>query len=154
MIDALANDERFELWYCGTNSDVLKEYADSKGIWNVKTMPTFDPKATVDIMAGVGFVNSAFGNDAMDNSTLMPIRLYTALAIHRPMLVSSNTQLAKEVTKGKIGYVIEDFATLAESLYTYHQSLDFEVLSETCDAYLQTARKENEVFYAAVNRMK
>ena len=133
LIDALANDERFELWYCGTNSDVLKEYADSKGIWNVKTMPTFDPKATVDIM---------------------PIRLYTALAIHRPMLVSSNTQLAKEVTKGKIGYVIEDFATLAESLYTYHQSLDFEVLSETCDAYLQTARKENEVFYAAVNRMK
>ena len=154
LIDALANDERFELWYCGTNSDVLKEYADSKGIWNVKTMPTFDPKATVDIMAGFDFVNSAFGNDAMDNSTLMPIRLYTALAIHRPMLVSSNTQLAKEVTKGKIGYVIEDFATLAESLYTYHQSLDFEVLSETCDAYLQTARKENEVFYAAVNRMK
>ena len=34
-------------------------------------MPTFDPKATVDIMAGFDFVNSAFGNDAMDNSTLM-----------------------------------------------------------------------------------
>lgn len=154
LIEALANDERFELWYCGTNSNVLKKYAENRGIRNVKTMPSFDPKATVDIMAGFDIVNSAFGNDAMDNSTLMPIRLYTAMAIHRPMLVSRNTQLANEVMKNKIGYVIEDFATLSNSLYAYYQSLDIEALSAACEAYLQMARMENETFYAAVEKMK
>lgn len=153
LIDALANDERFELWFCGTNSEVLKEYVVTKGINNVKTMPTFDPKATVDIMAGFDFVNSVFGNDAMDNRTLMPIRFYTALAIHRPMLVNCKTQLAKEVIKGKIGYVIEDYTTLADSLYSYHQSLDFDALSKACDEYLKMARKENRLFYSAVSKM-
>lgn len=154
LIDALANDERYELWYCGTNSDVLKEYAGSKGIHNVKTMPTFDPKASVDIMARFDYVNSAFGNDAMDNSTLMPIRLYTALAIHRPMLVSSNTQLANEVLKGKIGYVIEDYASLADGLYAYHHNLDIEAFEKACDDYMHTARSENEVFYSKLNKMR
>ena len=47
-------------------------------------MPTFDPKATVDIMAGFDFVNSAFGNDAMDNST--PVS-YTDLTLPTILLV-------------------------------------------------------------------
>lgn len=154
LIDALANDNRFELWYCGTNSDVLEDYASKRMINNVRTMPTFDPKDTIDIMSDFNIVNSAFGNDAMDNSTLMPIRLYTAIAIHRPILVNSNTQLAKEVTKGHIGYLIEDYATLADDLYSYYLALETESFSSACEEYLRTARKENELFYSVVSRMR
>lgn len=154
LIDALANDNRFELWYCGTNSDVLEDYALKRMINNVRTMPTFDPKDTIDIMSDFNIVNSAFGSDAMDNSTLMPIRLYTAIAIHRPILVNSNTQLAKEVTKGHIGYVIEDYATLADDLYSYYLALETESFSRACEEYLRTARKENELFYSVVSRMR
>ena len=154
LIDALANDNRFELWYCGTNSKVLEDYASKRMINNVRTMPTFDPKDTIDIMSDFNIVNSAFGNDAMDNSTLMPIRLYTAIAIHRPILVNSNTQLAKEVTKGNIGYVIEDYSTLADDLYSYYLSLEPEYFSNACEKYLKTARDENELFYSVVSRMR
>lgn len=153
LIDALANDNRFELWYCGTNSDILKEYALTKGIHNVKTMPTFNPKSTIDIMAGFDLINSAFGNDAMDNSTLMPIRLYTALAIHRPILVSCNTQLANEVKKNNIGYAIEDYDKLSDDLYIYYENLDFDMLSKSCEVYLKKAREENEFFYSTINKM-
>ncbi len=154
LIDALANDERFELWYCGTNSEVLKEYASSKGISNVRTISTFEPNETVSIMSGFNIVNSAFGNDAMDNSTLMPIRLYTALAIHRPMLVNCETQMAKEVSKNALGYVIENYSTLAETLYAYYHELNFEEFGKACDDYLVKVRKENELFYDALNVMK
>lgn len=147
LIDALGNDDRFELWYCGSNSEVLKEYADTKGYNNVKTMPTFNPKDTIDIMASFDMVNSAFGNDAMDNSTLMPIRLYTAIAIHRPMLVNENTQLAKEVREGRIGFAISSYDGLGDNLYAYYSGLDFNHFAFDCDAYLNTARKENEKFY-------
>lgn len=154
LIDALGNDERFELWYCGSNSEVLKEYADTKGYNNVKTMPTFNPKDTIDIMASFDMVNSAFGNDAMDNSTLMPIRLYTALAIHRPMLVNCNTQLGQEVKANSIGYVIEDYSNLADSLFSYYEKLDFGNLAEDCDAYLQNARQENLIFYNELKELR
>lgn len=154
LIDALGNDDRFELWYCGSNSEVLKEYADTKGYNNVKTMPTFNPKDTIDIMASFDMVNSAFGNDAMDNSTLMPIRLYTALAIHRPMLVNCNTQLGQEVKANSIGYVIEDYSNLADSLFSYYEKLDFGNLAEDCDAYLQNARQENLIFYNELKELR
>lgn len=154
LINALANDPRFELWYCGTNSNVLKEYAVNKGINNVKTMPAFDPKETIDIMGNFDFVNSAFGNNAFDNRTLMPIRLYTAMAIHRPMLVNCQTQLSKEVNKGNIGFIIEDYESLADKLYHYYTELDFDVLSCACDDYLKEARAENEKFYSILNKMQ
>ena len=147
LIDALANDPRFELWYCGTNSDVLKAYAQEKNITNVRTIPGFDQKDTLSIMSGFHMVNSAFGNDALDNRTLMPIRLYTALAMHLPMLVNEGTQLAKEVTKGQVGFVIGDYANMKESLYDYLKNLDRKQLAEYCDLYLQHARQENQVFY-------
>lgn len=154
LIDALGNDERFELWYCGTNSEVLKEYAEDKGYNNVKTMPTFDPKDTIDIMAGFDMVNSAFGNDAMDNSTLMPIRLYTAIAIHRPMLVNEDTQLAKEVRSGSIGFVISHYDYLGNNLYAYYSGLDFGHFAKDCDEYLKKAREENKIFYNALNELR
>lgn len=153
LIDALGNDPRFELWYCGTNSETLADYARNKGIGNVKTMPGFAPSDTVKIMADFDIVNSAFGNDAMDNSTLMPIRLYTALAIHRPMLVNENTQLSKEVYSHKIGFVISSYNGLADNLYHYYKGLDFDVFTKDAANYIETARKENELFYEAVSRI-
>lgn len=154
LIDALANDNRFELWYCGTNSEVLEDYASKRMINNVRTMPTFDPKDTIDIMSDFNIVNSAFGSDAMDNSTLMPIRLYTAIAIRRPILVNSGTQLAKEVVKGNIGYVIDGYSNLADNLYLYYQSLVPETFSSYCEQYLKAAREENEVFYSILSRIR
>lgn len=154
LIDSLANDKNFELWFCGTNSDVLNKYASSKAISNVKTLPTFNPSMTINIMDGFDIINSAFGNDSTDNSTLIPIRLYTALAIHRPVLVSSNTQLAYEVKKWGIGFVIEDYSNLSDKLYSYYKSLDYNTFSKICDNYLNIAREENELFYSELNKMK
>lgn len=147
LIECLGNDSRFELWYCGTNSEVLADYAAQKGIANVKTMPAFSPKDTLSIFSKFDIVNSAFGSDAWDNRTLMPIRLYTAISMHLPMLVSCGTQLAKEVAKGQIGFVIEDYSTLADDLYNYLVSQDKKEFAMACDKYIEQARRENELFY-------
>ena len=147
LIQALANDPRFEIWYCGTNSEVLSKYAAEHDISNVYTMPAFAPSETLDIFSQFDIVNSAFGSDAMDNRTLMPIRLYTAISMHLPMLVSGGTQLAKEVNIWRIGFVIEDYSTLADDLYNYLVSQDKKEFTVACDKYIEHARRENEVFY-------
>ena len=147
LIAALGNDPRFELWYCGTNSEALKEYAATHGYGNVKTLAGFKPEETTEMMSGFDIVNSAFGNDAMDNSTLMPIRLYTALALHRPMLVNEKTQLAEEVATGGLGFVIDNYEGLGDRLCNYYNGLDFEDFDAACDRYMEKARAENLAFY-------
>ena len=150
LIDALGNDKRFELWYCGTNSEKLDEYARRKGVKNLFVKPAFDSKETVAIMSGFDFVNSAFGNDAMDNSTLMPIRLYTALAIHRPMLVNDRTQLGREVSNNGLGYVISQYEGLGDRLAEYYDKLDYAGFEKRCEEYLTKTREENKVFYTSL----
>ena len=154
LIDSLGNDSRFELWYCGTNSEVLAKYAEAKGYENVKTISGFAPSDTVKIMSSFDLVNSAFGNDAMDNSTLMPIRLYTALAIHRPMLVNNSTQLGKEISENQIGFEISSYVGLADAIYQYYKNLNFDMFSENADKYIKNARKENKLFYDALSKLR
>lgn len=153
LIDTLGNDPRFELWYCGTNSETLKDYAEQHNYTNVKTMPGFNPGETAEIMSGFDIVNSAFGNDARDNSTLIPIRLYTAVALHRPMLVNNSTQLAQEVTENSLGFVIENYIGLGEKLYSYYNSLNFEDLDAKCDQYMVKSRAENQLFYNQLDKL-
>lgn len=147
LIDALANDERFELHYCGTNSEKAKEYADEKGIKNVYAEESFDPAMTTEIMLRFDMINSAFGSDAMDNRTLMPIRLYTAAMLGLPVLANADTQLGRVIGDKKIGFVIEDYAGLGDKLANYFASLDDNILSENCERFISDSQNENSVFY-------
>lgn len=153
LIDALSNDPRFEVWYCGTNSEHLSEYAKTNGVNNVFTLPGFNTKETIKIFEKFDIVNSAFGSDAMDNRTLVPIRLYTALALGLPMLVSSGTQLATEVEKGKVGFVISSYDRLADELFSYLSGMDEEMFLRNCSAYMKNARFENEKFYEKLSEI-
>ena len=104
-------------------------------------------------MSNFDIVNSAFGNDAMDNSTLMPIRLYTALSIHRPMLVNNNTQLGQEVSNYGLGFVIEDYTNLADNLFNYFSNLNYAEFIKRCDNYIKMARTENDIFYSELRKL-
>lgn len=153
LIDALANDERFELWYCGTNSDVLAEYAAQKNISNVFVKPSFEKKDTLNLFSEFDMVNSAFGNDAFDNRTLVPIRLYTALSLHIPVLANEGTQLAKEISSASTGYIIEGYEGLGDRLFSYLSSLDSDSFGTACDEYMVRARNQNTEFYSALKRL-
>ena len=146
LVDALKNDDRFELWFCGTNSDVLAKYAECHNIQNVKTMPAFDVNETINIMERFDIVNSAFGNDAMDNRTLLPIRLYLAAAICKPTLANEHTQLASFIRKYSLGFVIKEYSTLADELVEYFDTLNGDSFCNSCNEFLKSAKKENEYF--------
>lgn len=151
LIDAFKNDERFEVWFSGTNSEILSEYAEKKGAENVFTTPGFAPDETIRIMSEFDVVNSAFGNDSTDCRLLVPIRLYTAVALLKPMLVNFETQLSKEVDAFGLGFSIRSYNNLADDLYNYLTNLDRNKFKENCDFYLEKSRRENTEFY---NKLK
>lgn len=151
LIDAFKNDERFEVWFSGTNSEVLSKYAKNNGVENVFTTPAFAPEDTIRIMSEFDVVNSAFGNDSTDCRLLIPIRLYTAVALLKPMLVNFETQLSKEVDEFGLGFSIRTYNNLSNDLYNYLTNLDRNKFKENCDFYLEKSRRENTEFY---NKLK
>lgn len=153
LIDALANDKRFELWYCGTNSAVIKEYAVKNNIENVYTLDSFAPEETVQLMSRFDIINSAFGSDAFDNRTLMPIRLYTAAAMNLPVLASNNTKVGSVISEYNIGFVVKSYDSLPDTLADYFVSLDKKELSASCEAFLSVCRKENARFYQNLRKI-
>lgn len=152
LIESLKNDERFELWFCGTNSEVLKKYAECYDIRNVKTLPAFDVSETLSIVQQFDVINSAFGNDAMDNKTLLPIRLYLSVALRKPILATEETQLAKVVSKNGLGFVVKDYNNLADDLVEYIETLNEKSFFDCCDTFLKNAKKENDDFARMVRK--
>lgn len=146
FIDALRNDPRFELWYCGSNSDIFQKYAEENQIINLHTMPAFEPSETASIAMKFDMINSIYGNNGIDNRTLIPIRLYTAVAYGLPVLASSGTQLAEEIAAFGLGYVVDEYENIGDSLYEYMHTLDRNSFRKNCETYLHNARRENMKF--------
>lgn len=146
LVDALKNDPRYELWFCGTNSEKIGVYASDNNINNVKVIGAFPVADTISIMSKFDIINSAFGNDAYDNSTLMPIRLYTAIALGKPVLANSGTQLSKEVTSKRLGFAVESYDSLGEDLMNYYTNLDQQSFIKYSTIYLEKCRQENKIF--------
>ncbi len=146
LINSLKNDARFELWYCGTNSDIFKEYAERNSIYNLKTMGDFEMDDTINIMSEMHIINSVFGSNGLDNKTLVPIRLFTSAFLGKPILVSSNTHVSKLVLKHKVGFVIDVYEDLADTLYDFYMSLNLEDFRRDANSFFNKSNEQNIEF--------
>lgn len=150
LINALRCDSMYELWYCGTNSDVIENYAEAHEIKNVKTTGPFQPDETVEIMMRFDFINCAFGNEKLNVKTLIPIRLYTALSLHLPVIVNEGTALAEIVKKYNVGVVVKDYNQIKDAINAFVQSFEREVFNENCDCFIRIAKEQNQRFYSCL----
>jgi len=146
LINALKNDKRYELWFCGTNSEYLSEYAKEHKISNVKTIGGFSVEETEKIMSKFDLINSAFGNEKINVKTLTPIRLYTAMKLHIPILVNNKTQLSDIVFENKLGFVIESYDKLADEIEKYIKTINFDDFINNSNKFLKISKKENLIF--------
>lgn len=152
LINSLKNDRRFELWYCGTNSNILKEYASQNRINNVYTMDSFNVEDTEKIMTKFDIINSAFGNDKLNVKTLLPIRLYTAINLYIPILANDKTYLSKIVNENQLGFVINSYENLANNLYNYMKLLEKKSFEQKCDQFMIKAKEQNKNFYMLLDK--
>lgn len=150
LIDAIGNDKRFEIWFCGTNSEVLSKYADKNRIKNVYTIEAFEPNETLEIMKRFDLINCAFGNNYLSVKTLVPIRLYTSIEMRKPVLVSGDTYLAELVESSNLGYVISGYNGLGDKLYSYLKELDYQSFYQSCESFIKQAREDNRLFYSCL----
>lgn len=120
LINILGNDARFLLQFYGKNSEVIREYCDSKGITNVDFEGRFAPEETANYYIKTDIINNIYGSDDIAVTTALSNKLYFAAALNLPILVSKDTYVEKISTQYGFGYSIDyNNVNFSDDLYNW-----------------------------------
>ncbi|MEG1965818.1 MAG: hypothetical protein RR064_06675 [Oscillospiraceae bacterium] len=75
IMDVFKNDERFILGYYGTNSEILKEYAEKNDIKNVDFFGSFPVEQTKEFIEKSDIINNLYGNGNIALTSALSIKL-------------------------------------------------------------------------------
>jgi hypothetical protein len=145
LMNALKNDERYILQFFGAGSEALESFAQKEKIYNVEFIHSFDVEQTAELLLRADIINNLYGNKDIALDTAISIKYYYAAYLRIPILVYKNTYM-EQISK-EIGYVFdEEYNDLGDKLFNWYHSINFERFSEKCDAIINNAEKENELF--------
>lgn len=110
-ISFFANDKRFSLRFIGRNYDELASYCSEKGITNVYVKGDFKSSETLDLYKDVDVIMSMYGSDKTHFKHQLTNKLYYALQLGLPLLVSEGSYMAEIVNKYDLGLVFSPEST-------------------------------------------
>jgi len=155
LLDAFANDSRFELHYYGKNANVLKKYADEKKIENTRFHDSFPVEDTAQYLEQVDVMNNLYGNGTLNIRLAISIKFYHALYSRIPILVSPNTYIGKLAKDIGVGFEIGDEKideTLADRFYEWYRNVSFETIAKASEEMIKKAYEDNARFKETVIR--
>lgn len=154
LIDAFANDCRFELHYYGTHSEVLESYANSRGISNCVFEGGFDVAETGKFIDRIDIVNNLYGSGNSHVDYALSIKLYYSLYCNIPILVNKDTYMEEATVDLGIGFAVEEISdALPDDLYAWYTSLDYSKTAESCAKALSEIRSEQVEFLSEANNI-
>ncbi len=144
LLDVFANDPRFELHYYGTKANVLKEYAEEKGIKNTAFHDSFPVEDTGKYLEKIDIINNLYGNDTINLQKAISIKFFHALYSRIPILVCDNTYVGRLAQEVGIGFEVKEIdSDMKEELFKWYRTRDFEELSASSESFLENAKREN-----------
>lgn len=107
VIDYFANDERFQLRFVGRGYDELKEYCDARDIKNVTVRGEFSSDETLGLYGDVDAILSMYGDEKIHVRYQLTNKLYYAVQLALPIVVSPGTYMAQTVERYKLGIALD-----------------------------------------------
>ena len=148
LIDALANDERFELRFIGAGSEMHRDYIEEKGVRNAKLVGRYLPEETVEFLDQADILDGYYGTDFPFYQHFAPIRFGYAPALNIPIIVTSGTFMDEVGSQYGFSFAVNkaSLATLADDLYRWYTQLDFAQFAKGCAAYCAGVDETNRRF--------
>ena len=147
IIEALGNDDRFELLFIGAGSEKLESYKVKYN--NITLIGAYLPEDTAKYLADADIINSYFGSTVLGYERMTSIRFSYGPYMRIPVLVGDGTEMENEGNKYGFVYGVKyDDEPFADDLYKWYHSLDFGVFDEGCQRYLDDLKKSDEIFYS------
>ena len=123
IIRALANNEKFELYFVGKGpeSDRLKKYVETHNINNVFFHGYYKKEEEADFIKKADFMNIYYPK-IITHETALSNRFYNALIFNKPMLVTANSIQGEYVEKYNLGLSIDNCVELDKKIIDYLSS--------------------------------
>lgn len=141
LLDALGNDNRFELLFIGSGAENLSEYVEQKKYNNVYLHGRFMPSETVDFLKKADIIYNLYGYGNLHVDTALSIKLYYAVRLNIPILVYENTYMQEIAEQCGIGFVMHgmEFEGMADRLYKFYHERNVEESKNKCELYIKHA---------------
>lgn len=154
LIDALKNDDRFEMIFAGGGSEQVEKYAKNNQVDNVTCYGRFQPDDTAKYLADADILYNLYGTNSKHLTTAVSIKFYYAVFLHIPILVYKKTEMEKMSKMCGIGFAVEDkeFVNFADELYNWYYSLDQQEINKKCNLFLEDIKEEQEQIYRLVDK--
>ena len=150
IIEALGNDDRFELLFIGAGSEKLEEY--KKTFHNITLIGTYLPEETSKYLEDADIINSYFGSTVLGYERMTSIRFSYGPYLRVPVLVGKGTVMEAEGNKYGFVYAVnDDNEPFSDDLYAWYQNLEFEKFDVGCKKYLQDLTESDQTFYAKLD---
>lgn len=145
LINSFANNEKYILKYFGTRfSDCdLETYCRENGIFNVDFQGEFDNADKPKLYRKVDIINSIYSLDSPEVKQAIPNRLYDSAMYKKPIIVSSNTQLAKIVKEYGLGLEVNPLGDdVFARVQSYIDSFDPKEFEANCNKFLTVVKQD------------
>ncbi|BCZ27057.1 hypothetical protein EUBC25_11440 [Claveliimonas bilis] len=154
LIDALKNDNRFEMIFAGSGSEQVEEYAKSNQVNNVTCYGRFHPGETAKYLAEADILYNLYGTDSRHLTTAVSIKFYYAVFLHIPILVYKKTEMEKMSQICGIGFAVEneEFINYGDKLYDWYFSLDQKEINKKCNLFLEEIEEGQKQIYRLMDR--
>lgn len=107
VISFFANDPRFLLRFIGRGYERLAEHCSRQGITNVELIGDFESSETLKYYADIDVILSMYGNEKTHFKYQLTNKLYYAMQLNLPIIVSPGTYMASVVSKYHLGFALD-----------------------------------------------
>ncbi len=148
-LDALKNDDRFQLVYHGSGTDLekYKEYCANNDIHNVIFTGAYDNKDKVRLLKDAAILNNCYGGrDGDQLKYAISNRYYDGLLYHIPQLVETDDYKAEVTSKCGVGISLNAGSTFADELFAYYENIVADEFDIACTKALEDVIKEDNKY--------
>ena len=153
FVDAIGNDDRYEMIFAGTGSEKVLEYAKKKNIQNIECIGRFKPDQTTQLLKKGDIIYNLYGNDNLHLTLAISLKFYYALYMGVPILVFKGTEMEKVSKQSGIGYVVNDFDCLADDFYRWYSDFYTSIILEKRERFFREIDNTRDYIYNQINNV-
>ena len=147
LIEALGNDERFELHYYGREQQTawnLKALVEQKHFSNVFFHGAYLPEERYTFAAQTDLIHNMYENDA-GMQKAMSNKYYDGIIFRIPQICTEGSYMGERVELRKVGIAIDPYnSDFSEALYKFFRSYNRNEFAVNCDAELRIVMNQYE----------
>jgi hypothetical protein len=130
----------------GTINKSLKIFLAKNKIKNAAVENKYHPDDEFTLYQRSSIINSLIPTSGINNTTLLPNRLYRSALSKRPLLSLKGTKTSNIIHKHQIGLVLEKISGCEDHIIKYMNNLDTDKLSINCENFISESAAENAKF--------